>query len=241
MAARHTLAANDVITALAEHADAGDAALLQRFFKTGKGQYAQGDVFIGVRVPMTRRVCKSCAALPLTETRKLLNSAVHEHRLAALLILVGQYPHAAAPRQQAIHDLYLDRLRHGRVNNWDLVDGSAEYLCGAHLPKGNHRLLDVLAASDNLWQRRVAMISTYGFIKRGDASSALHIAHTLLHDRHDLIHKAVGWMLREIGKRVDERLLTAFLDQHAATMPRTALRYAIERLSPAQKQRYMHR
>jgi len=238
MAAR-TPTARAVVAALAQYANAGDAAFLQGFFKTGKGQYAEGDVFIGVRVPMIRKVCKAFAALPLDQAGKLLDSRVHEHRLAALLMLVGQYAKADEPQQQAIHQLYLKQLRHGRVNNWDLVDSSAEYLCAAHLPTGDHRLLDDLAASDNLWQRRAAMISTFHFIKRGEATAALRIATTLLYDQHDLIHKAVGWMLREIGKRVDERLLTAFLDQHAATMPRTMLRYAIERLPPAQLRFYM--
>jgi len=234
-----TPTARTVMAALAQQADAGDAAFLQRFFKTGRGQYAEGDVFIGVRVPMIRRVCRAYTALPLNQAGKLLASHVHEHRLAALLILVSQYAKADAPGKQAIHQLYLKQLRQGRVNNWDLVDSSAEYLCGAHLAEGDHRLLDKLAASDNLWQRRVAMISTFHFIKRGEATVALRIATTLLYDQHDLIHKAVGWMLREIAKRVDERLLTAFLDQHAATMPRTMLRYAIERLPPAQQRRYM--
>jgi 3-methyladenine DNA glycosylase AlkD len=231
--------AHDVQTALRHASSEEDAVFLQRFFKTGKGQYGEGDIFLGVRVPATRAICKQYRALTLKEVQKLLASPVHEARLAALIILTYRYPKATADEQKTIYDLYLANVRSGRVNNWDLVDLSALHIVGAYLLERPRDLLYNLARSDNVWQKRVAILSTFQFINHGDASTSLALADILLYDPHDLIQKAVGWMLREIGKRVSEAQLTEFLDKHAATMPRMTLRYAVERLTSAQKTHYM--
>lgn len=235
------MTAQDVMQALQAHADADDALFLQGFFKTGPGQYGEGDVFIGVRVPMTRAVCKKFKDLPLKEVQKLLDSDVHEHRLAGVILLANAYAKADEPTKRQIFDLYLRNVHAGRVNNWDLVDASAEFIVGPYLAHRPRDVLQKLARSPQLWERRVAMISTFHFIKLGDPSSTIKIAEILLYDSHDLIQKAVGWMLREMGKRVDQTLLVDFLEKHAATMPRTTLRYAIERLSSEQKADFMQR
>ncbi len=231
--------ASEVQQALQKHASDHDALFLQRFFKTGAGQYGEGDVFIGVRVPKTREVCKEFKELPLAEIQKLLDSEIHEHRLSALIILTMQFPKADVGKQKTIYDFYLKNVHMGRVNNWDLVDTSADKILGAYLLDRPRDILIELTRSEDLWEKRVAMISTFLFIKKGEPATAFEIAEILLHDTHDLIQKAVGWMLREIGKRCDEQLLTEFLDQHAHNMPRTALRYSIERLSPDLKRHYM--
>ncbi|NEW31637.1 DNA alkylation repair protein [Nocardia cyriacigeorgica] len=230
--------AEQVRAALAEYADPADAVHLQRFFKTGPGEYGEGDVFIGVRVPATRSVAKRFAALPLSEIGVLLDSPVHEERLAALIILNNRFAKASKPRtfdeaaRAEMVRFYLDAVRRGRVNNWDLVDVSAERIVGPWLLDKPHDLLFELADSEALWERRVALLSTFAFIKAGDASTTFAVAERLLGDRHDLIQKALGWMLREVGKRVDRQLLTDFLDRHAAQMGRTALSYATEHLDP---------
>lgn len=233
------MTAEELKTALGKHAKTEDAAFLGRFFKTGEGEYGAGDVFIGVRVPDTRKVCRDFIALPLAEVGKLLKSPVHEHRLAAVILLSDQFKKADATGQKAVFDAYLSAVYKGYVNNWDIVDSSAEFIVGEYLQDKPRGLLFELAASSDLWQRRVAVLSSFAFIKKGDASTTLKLAGLLLHDEHDLIQKAVGWMLREIGKRCDEALLLKFLDAHAAEMPRTMLRYAVERLHPAQKKNYM--
>lgn len=236
--------ADDLRAALAEVADPGDAVYLQRFFKTGPGEYGEGDVFIGVRVPAIRKVAKRCAALPLAEIDALLDSAVHEHRLAGLIILNGAMAAAMKPRtedvaaQRSIVELYLAAVERGRVNNWDLVDASAENVLGPWLLERPRDLLAELARRDSLWERRVALLSTFAFIKAGDASTTLELCERLLGDRRDLIQKAVGWMLREVGKRVDPGLLVGFLDVHAPEMGRTALSYATEHLEPGARQAY---
>jgi 3-methyladenine DNA glycosylase AlkD len=228
--------ASDVREALAEHADPHDADHLQRFFKTGPGQYGEGDVFIGIRVPATRSVVKHFRELPLDEVDLLLDDPVHEHRLAAVLILVAQYP----KDPDAVFGTYLAAVGRGRVNNWDLVDASAEHIVGPHVRLGrvSRTLLDELAGSPDLWERRVAVLATFDFLKHGDAGPTVRLAEGLLTDRHDLIHKAVGWMLREAGKRVSREVLTGFLDVHAAAMPRTMLSYATEHLEPEERVRY---
>jgi 3-methyladenine DNA glycosylase AlkD len=233
------MTAEDVKAALNEYAEAGDAALLGRFFKIGEGQYGAGDVFIGVRVPDTRKVCKAFAALPLAETSKLLRSPVHEHRLAAVILMGNQFAGAGKAQKKEIYEAYLQAVYDGFVNNWDIVDTSAEFIIGEYLWDKPRGLLFELAASPDIWQRRVAVLSSFGFIKKGDASTTLKLAGLLLHDTHDLVQKAVGWMLRETGKRVDEGLLLKFLDTYAAEMPRTMLRYSIERLAPAERKKYM--
>lgn len=231
--------ASDVQRALQAHASEYDAMFLQRFFKTGKGEYGEGEVFIGVRVPKTRAVCKEFKELLLSEIQELLDSPVHEHRLAGLIILTLQFPKANDAGQKNIYKLYLKNVYKGRINNWDLVDLSADRIMGAYLIGKPKDILYELARSDKLWEKRVAMLSTFWFIKKDQPATALDIAEILLHDPHDLIQKAVGWMLREIGKRCDEALLTNFLDQHAHNMPRTALRYSLERLNPDLKKHYM--
>lgn len=234
------MTAEDVKAALQQHALAGGAVVAGRFFKTGEGQYGAGDVFIGVRVPDTRKVCRAFAALPLDEIEVLLQSSIHEHRLAAVILLGNKFKKAGGSERKKIYDVYLAAVYNGWVNNWDIVDTSAEFIVGEYLWDKPRGLLFELAASSDIWQRRVAVLSTFAFIKRGDASTTLKLAGLLLHDEHDLIQKAAGWMLREIGKRCDEALLCKFLDSHAAEMPRTMLRYSIERLDPARKRKYMH-
>lgn len=233
------MTAKDVETALKRYADAKDALFLQSFFKTGEGQYGAGDVFIGVRVPQTRLICKQYRALPLTEIQKLLNSPIHECRLAALIILTLQFPKAEPPLQQAIYEFYLKNVYRGRINNWDLVDISAEYVVGSYLMERPRDILFTLAKSPELWQRRVAILAAFQFVKRGEPGTTLELAEILLYDKADLIQKAVGWQLREVGKRCDRKILTDFLDLHAHEMPRTMLRYSLEHLPPVQKQHYM--
>ncbi|MGV9819967.1 DNA alkylation repair protein [Nocardia xishanensis] len=236
--------AADVRQALAEVADAADAIHLQRFFKSGPGEYGEGDVFIGVRVPTTRAIAKRFAALGLPEIDELLDSAVHEERLAGLVILNARFAKAAKPRtldlaaQEKMVRLYLDAVRRGRVNNWDLVDVSAENVLGPWLLDRPRDLLFELAAADSLWERRVALLTTFAFIKAGDPSTTFQLCEQLLTDRRDLIQKAVGWMLREVGKRVDRAVLTGFLDEHAPRMGRTALSYATEHLEAAERSAY---
>ena len=225
--------------ALAEVADSGDAVFLQRFFKTGPGEYGEGDVFIGVRVPATRAVVRRFRGLPpagldYDAIDELLDSPVHEHRLAGALLLVARYP----KDPDAVFERYLAAVRRGRINNWDLVDSSAEFIVGEHLRGRDRSLLDDLAASGSLWERRVAVLATFQFIKHGDTATTFALAERLLTDREDLMHKAVGWMLREVGKRVSREQLTGFLDAHAAAMPRTMLSYATEHLEPAERARY---
>ena len=207
-------------------ADARQATVLSGFFKTGPGQYGEGDVFIGVKVPQTRTVAQAVGTLPLNETLKLLKHKTHEVRLLALLILVDQHARGDEPRRQAIFDAYLAHTRF--INNWDLVDLSAPQIVGPHVDPGDPHLLDTLADSPLLWERRIAMLATHYWIRRGEHRPALRLAKRLLTDEHDLMHKAVGWMLREVGKR-DLAALESFLGKHCRTMPRTALRYAIER------------
>jgi len=241
---RTSQTADDVRAALAEVADPERAAGAARYFQTGPGQYAEGDMFVGVTVPQTRAVVKRFADLPLHETELLLTGPVHEHRLAALLVLVAQFGRASAPRarddsqRQALVEFYLAQVRAGRVNNWDLVDSSAPGILGEFLWDRPRGLLDDLAASDMLWQRRVAVIATQAFIRRGDASTTVDLAERLLGDPEPLMHKAVGWMLREVGARVDRTLLLDFLDAHAGRMPRTMLSYATEHLDPEVRAHY---
>lgn len=209
------------------------AAFFPRFFKAGPGGYAEGDRFLGVTVPQVRTVAKRHSTLPLPDIAKLLRDPWHEARLAALIILAERYRKTKDPAQrEGLRVFYLEHVR--GVNNWDLVDTSAPILMEA----APQALLDDLAASGDLWKQRIAIVATLSWIRRGDMRPTLRIAKALLHHKHDLIHKACGWMLREMGKR-DEAALRGFLDQHAAVMPRTMLRYAIERLTSQDKLYYM--
>jgi 3-methyladenine DNA glycosylase AlkD len=231
--------AADVRKELKSMADPDKAAILQRFFKTRPGQYGEGDIFIGVMVPQSRQVAKKFSQLPLGEVRTLLYSRIHEERLVALLILVWRYSSASSSREkEEIVKFYRDNIK--QVNNWDLVDLSAPNILGAHLlveRDDRRRLLYTLAGSENVWERRIAIMATHHFIRNGDFSDTLKIAEMLLHDRHDLIHKAAGWMLREVGKR-DAAAEEAFLEKHCSVMPRMMLRYAIERLPESKRRRY---
>jgi 3-methyladenine DNA glycosylase AlkD len=222
---------------LCSAADPGKAEILARFFKTGRGDYGEGDRFLGVVVPEIRKVVRLHRGAGKGDVLKLLRSAFHEERLAALLILVEQYRRGDASRKERIFSLYLANT--ARINNWDLVDLTAPHIVGAQLHGKSAAVLRQLACSDNLWERRIAMLSTHYFIRQGQSGEALRIAKMLLRDPHDLIHKAVGWMLREIGKRCSRAEECRFLDAHADAMPRTMLRYAIEHFPEALRIRYM--
>ncbi|MFH1780931.1 MAG: DNA alkylation repair protein [Candidatus Nealsonbacteria bacterium] len=211
------------------------AKLLKRFFKTGKGEYGEGDVFLGVTVPESRNIAKKYANLKLKDVIKLLCSAIHEERLIALLIMIDKFQ--AEEEQKKIFDLYLKNTKH--INNWDLVDLSAHKIVGAHLADKSKSILYKLAQSKNLWERRIAVISTLNFINHNQFSENLKIARILLNDKHDLIHKAVGWMLREVGKR-DLKSEEEFLKEHCQQMPRTMLRYAIERFPEEKRKQYLN-
>jgi len=224
----------DLRRELAAAADPQRARNLAWFFKTGKGQYGEGDKFCGITVPVQRKIARRYRHLRLADVKKLLKSRVHEHRFTGLEILVFQYEAGDAVVQQKVFDFYLDNTQ--RTSNWDLVDGSAPYIVGRHLLARPRRILYRLAKSSNLWERRIAMVSTMAFIAQNDLDDTFAIATLLLGDKHDLIHKAVGWMLREAGKRSQPALLD-FLKRNYAAMPRTALRYAIERLPEAQRKR----
>jgi 3-methyladenine DNA glycosylase AlkD len=207
-----------------------------RFFRTGPGEYGEGDRFLGLTVPQLRAIAREVKDSSLETLEQLLQSPWHEVRLLALLVLVDQHRRGSGAVREAIHRLYL-RNTH-RVNNWDLVDCSAAQIVGAHLREGDRSLLARLARSASLWERRIAMIATADFIRRDDYGDALRIAEMLLGDTHDLIHKAAGWMLREVGKR-DRAAEEAFLRQYASRMPRTMLRYAIERFPERLRRQYL--
>ncbi|HEY1080062.1 MAG TPA: DNA alkylation repair protein, partial [Bdellovibrio sp.] len=187
--------------------------------------------------PQSRLFAKKYFALSLSDVQVLLRSKIHEERLIALLILVARFKKGDASEQKKIFDLYIKNTNF--INSWDLVDTSAEHIVGAYLFDKSRKLLSDLVKSEDLWQRRIGMMSTFHFIKKGESKEALRFAKTLIRDEHDLIHKASGWMLREVGKRVSEKDLRKFLDQHADKMPRTMLRYAIEKLSPADRRYYL--
>ncbi|RDD31189.1 DNA alkylation repair protein [Prosthecochloris sp. ZM] len=228
----------DIQHRLRENADPAKAEHAQRFFKTGKGEYGEKDRFLGIRVPVLRRYVREFQHLALEETAEILQSPYHEERLFALLLLVRKYQKGDRAQQEAVFRLYLKNLQ--QINNWDLVDSSAPSIVGAWLEERDKTLLYQLAESPNLWERRIAIISTFHLIRNNKFDDALAIARLLIADRQDLIHKAVGWMLREIGKR-NIAIEKAFLDRHALTMPRTMLRYAIERFEEDERKRYLER
>jgi len=212
------------------------AAVSLSFFKTGPGQYGEGDKFLGLSVPQMRQLARKYRALDDDAALELLASPWHEERLVALLLLVDAYKRGDEKRRHRIHRAYLSNTRW--INNWDLVDSSAEYVIGQHLGAEEIALLQKLARSKDLWERRIAIVATFHFIKRNEFRPTLKIATMLLDDSHDLIHKAVGWMLREVGKR-DRKVLDAFLERSYKTMPRTMLRYAIERHPESVRKRYL--
>ncbi|HTG02052.1 MAG TPA: DNA alkylation repair protein [Nitrospirota bacterium] len=222
--------------ALRLHARRDKAHILQGFFKTGPGQYGEGDRFLGVVVPDIRRVAGKYRDAPESAVVSLLASEYHEERLLALLILVQQFFRGNEQRKKRIYTLYLKNVR--CINNWDLVDLSAPNIMGAWLADKSRKRLHQFARSKNVWKRRIAILSTFAFIRNNNFSDTLTISKTLLRDEHDLIHKAVGWMLREVGKR-SPAAEESFLKQHYRTMPRTMLRYAVERFPEAKRKRYL--
>jgi len=214
------------------------AKILSRFFKTGKGEYGEGDIFLGITVPQTRAIAKKYTHLNLKDLEKLLSSKIHEYRLIALLILIENYKKASIENKNLIFNFYIKNTKF--INNWDLVDLSAPHIVGNFLLDKDKSILYNLAKSSNLWEKRIAIISTYAFIRLYKFKHTLKISEILMNDNHDLIHKAVGWMLREVGKRnkdVEEK----FLNQHYKKMPRTMLRYAIEKFDNNKRKKYLER
>jgi len=233
---------NQLLKKLQNLANPEQAEIAQRFFKTREGEYGEGDVFLGLTSQQTKDVAKKYYNLSLPKIKELLKSKIHEHRTCALRILVHKYSKANENERENIFNFYLQNLKN--INNWDLVDLSAPNIVGDFLFKRDtlkgtsKKILYKLVQSKNLWERRIAIISTFAFIKKGEFEDALAISELLLNDTHDLIHKAVGWMLREVGKR-DEEVLENFLKQHYKEMPRTMLRYSIERFEEEKRKRYL--
>jgi 3-methyladenine DNA glycosylase AlkD len=221
-------------------ANPAQAKILSGFFKTGPGQYGAGDVFLGIKVPVQRAAIKKYLDLNFADLQELLNSKIHEHRLSALFILVKKFEGAVKAGdkklQRIIYNFYLKNSK--KINNWDLVDLSAPNIVGKYLLAGNRKILYTLVKSKNIWERRIAVLATFAFLREKDFKDILLIAEILLNDEHDLIHKAVGWMLREAGKR-DAKVLRKFLDKNYKKMPRTMLRYAIEKLPEAERKKYL--
>jgi 3-methyladenine DNA glycosylase AlkD len=225
--------ASDLMARIDALGNPEDAVILQRFFKTGPGEYGEGDVFVGVKVPPVRTVAKEFADLSLPQLDKVLKSPIHEHRATALVILAERAKRADLAEGKELYDFYLART--ARINNWDLVDISCRDVVGGYLLATNSpNSLKPLAKSKLLWDRRIAIVSTWTFIRAGELQPTFELSVQLINDSHDLMHKAVGWMLREAGKK-DRAALEAFLAEHAHELPRTALRYSIERFSPEER------
>ncbi len=229
--------ATDICKRLLKLGSKEKARLLLRFFKTGPGEYGEGDVFVGLTVPEIRKLAKEFQELALPETARLLQSPLHEARLLALILLIHAYKKGAPALQAKIYNLYLKNTCY--INNWDLVDASAEHIVGSYLRNRSREPLYKLAVAPLLWDRRIAIIATFHFIKSGEFAETLRIADTLLKDREDLMHKAVGWMLREVGKR-DQGAEEEFLKTRYHIMPRTMLRYAIEKFPEKLRLQYLH-
>lgn len=223
---------------LKKSSDTAKAAILARFFKTGKGEYGEGDIFWGITVPVQRAIAKRHMDASLDDIAKLLAEPVHECRLTDLLILVQQYPKKSDDGRREIAEFYLAHT--GHINNWDLVDLSAEKIIGPYLADRDRGILYRLAESSSIWEQRIAVLSTFHFIRNGDFADTVAICEKLMSHRHDLIHKATGWMLREAGKR-DMAVLLEFLDRHHKSMPRTMLRYSIEKLDENSRKKYMEK
>lgn len=221
---------------LTKHSDKKKAKLLQRFFKTGPGEYAEGDVFIGINAPTLRAFSKQYEGLSFNGVLQLLKSPIHEERVLSLLILILKYRKARLLEKKKIYQIYLGHTKY--INNWDLVDITAKQIIGAFLQDKNRAPLYKLARSRSLWERRIAVVSTFYFIGNNDFEDSLKIAKILIGDPHDLIHKAVGWMLREVGKR-DRAIEEEFLKKYYTVMPRTMLRYALEKFPESKRQAYL--
>jgi len=229
--------ANEISNRLKKMGNKEDARFLQGFFKTGPGQYGEGDIFLGVRVPAVRKLAGEYNDLSLKETLSLLKSPYHEVRLFALISLVNTFATTDESTQKKTYDLYLANTSH--INNWDLVDISAPNIVGAYLFTKSRKPLYQLAKSESLWERRIAVLATFHFIKNNQFEDSIRIAEVLLHDKEDLIHKAVGWMLREVGKRNSESA-EKFLRKYCREMPRTMLRYAIEKFTPERRKMFLN-
>jgi 3-methyladenine DNA glycosylase AlkD len=226
-----------VIATLKRHRDRQKAAFLQHFFRTGPGGYGEGDRFLGITVPVLRRIARLHRGLPRAGIARLLASPYHEARFVGVAMLVEQFRQASAKEREQIVTFYLEHRR--ALNSWDLIDASAPHVLGEHLAgRRETRLLFEMVESPRLWDRRMAVLASWAFIRRGNVRVTTRLAERLLADEHDLIHKAVGWMLREVGKQ-DEAALLAFLDRHARSMPRTMLRYATEKLTEPQRSQYI--
>ncbi len=226
-------AAEEALFALA---DAGKAETAARYFQSGPGQYGEGDRFLGIRVPVIRETARQFNTLTLDDCATLLQSPYNEVRLLALDVMVRRFTKGKTDVQTAVYECFMQHR--DRVNNWNLVDGSAPYISGPYLLKRDRSILWDLARSPVLWDRRIAVLSTFAFIRAGDLDDALQLYALLLKDPHDLMHKACGWMLRELGKRDEARLL-GFLQTHYATLPRTTLRYAIERFDAPKRKEFL--
>jgi 3-methyladenine DNA glycosylase AlkD len=229
---------NDLTEELKGSANPEKAKGYQRFFKTGKGEYGEGDVFLGLTTPQQKEIIKKYSNLDFNDLQKLLDSKIHEYRSVALGILVNKYKKAKKDNleKRRIYEFYMKNTKN--INNWDLVDLSAPKIVGDFLMKEGTDTLRILAKSDNLWERRIAIVSTLTFIKNGKLGETLAISEMLLHDKHDLIHKATGWMLREVGKK-NKNVLEIFLTSRNKEMPRTMLRYSIEKFSPEERKKWM--
>ncbi len=222
--------------ALQHQANPAKAKILSGFFKTGKGEYGEGDHFLGITVPEQRKIAKQYQETTFTELHTLLQNKIHEYRLTALLILTEQYKKADEEQKKKIIDFYCKNTQ--SMNNWDLVDATAHQMLGDFLQDKEKTILYTYATSTNLWERRISIVSTFAFIRQKQFQDTIKIAEILLQDKHDLIHKAVGWMLREVGKK-DQKVLEQFLNKHATIMSRTMLRYAIEKFPQEKRQFYM--
>lgn len=227
----------DILKTIYSFANPEKAKILQRFFKTGKGQYGEGDIFLGIVVPIQRKIAKQFSALTLNDVINLLHNPIHEYRLIALFILMIQFKKGNEEKKKAIFDLYMSNTSY--VNNWDLVDLSAPNIVGEYLQNKDITTLYIFAKSSSLWKKRISILALFTDIKNGRYNRALSIAEILVNDSHDLIHKAVGWMLREMGKRGGLKEEELFLKKYAATMPRTMLRYAVERFPEEKRQFYL--
>ncbi|MFC1617492.1 DNA alkylation repair protein [Candidatus Margulisiibacteriota bacterium] len=227
---------NNLNSELEKLKDPEKVKIYQRFFKTGKGEYGEGDIFWGIKVPVSRKLAKKYKDLSLDELQELISSEIHEKRLIALFILIIKYKKADQNSQKQYYAFYLKNIKH--INNWDLIDSSAEHIVGNYLADKPKDILYKLARSIDLWERRIAVMSTFGYIKKQEFKDTLQISEILLSDSHDLIHKAVGWMLREIGNR-DLIKEEEFLKKHYKKMPRTMLRYAIEKFEETKRQGYL--
>ncbi len=226
----------EIEAALRKVGDPETARFLAGYFKTGPGEYGEGDLFVGIKVPGIRSLARSHKDRPLSVLEAWLDSGIHEVRLLTLVVLANRFARASEDDRQAIVELYL--RKRSRVNNWNLVDASAPYILGWWLCTRDRALLYELAQSESLWDRRIAIVATHRFIRQGEFRDTLKLAEALLQDEESLLHKATGWMLREVGKR-DVAVLKKFLDKHAQRMPRTMLRYAIERLPVGERKAYM--